>query len=141
MTKQRRDDEPEFQAPWEAHGWFADQVEADRSPELARLEADIDGSVLPAARRPGQVINPAVSNPYIAFVLVAAVAGSLGFAFVRVGSLGLTLAVGIPVGAICLAVVAVSVWRIPKWHSARRRARELARNEGVPFPRELRWYA
>ncbi|MFK4728115.1 hypothetical protein ROT00_00340 [Agromyces mediolanus] len=92
-------------------------------------------------RRPSVAWSPVMHNPYASLILVAAfswvgvfvvdreVAGDVGSwvwaCFMWLGS---------------LLILALTVWRIPKWHRARAAVRRHIAAHGGEMPDDLKWY-
>jgi hypothetical protein len=133
-----------IQLPWEDKGWYTDQQEASRNPEidekLGRREGVVPGT-LGSRNRPGMAINPAMNNPYIniapgvMFVWLA----WFGFDKLQENLVGAVLVASF-FGLGSLLIFVLSIIRIPSWHLSRRDAKAWVAEHGGEIPLELRWY-
>jgi hypothetical protein len=127
-----------IQLPWEAKGWYTDQQEASRNPDideqLGRRSGVIPGT-LGSRNRPGMAINPAMNNPYINIALAMVFVWLALFVF---GKLQENLLAAVLTacffGVISFVIVLVSVIRIPSWHRSRRDAKAWVAEHGGEIP-------
>lgn len=128
------------QLPWSEKGWYGDQRRAQRDPELERRIQESSPGMNPIGFRRDAPIRAAgrtMNNPYLNLIS-GVFACSFGvFLFVQVGPNvwgWLLLVVFVGMG---LFILVHELIRVPRWHRARRIAREYIAEHGGQMPDEL----
>ncbi|MFB2557061.1 hypothetical protein [Herbiconiux liangxiaofengii] len=145
QTPSKRGRRPNLQAPWSEKGWYSDEYEAARDPEVERVVEQAGRSLHPYGykdNRPGLAISPVFHNPYLNLPLTGVFVWGGLFLFEKLRDDAFVAAVVCLIffSLVALIGVVMSALRAPGWHRARRDVRAYIAEHGGPFPPELLWY-
>ncbi|GAA2445282.1 hypothetical protein [Agromyces soli] len=136
-----RERHPNVQLPWQAEGWYTDEVRAAEDPAIeAVVQASRRGRIDPRGSRS---LHPRamIHSPYLALLYVAAVLAGGLFLIVTVPDATFAWWMAGFMWFFGLMGLAIAVWRIPGWHRARAAVRRHIAEHGGEMPENLQWYS
>lgn len=133
------------QAPWSTTGWYSDEYWAARDPKLDELvQKEGRGRINPYGNyedRPGKAISAMMHNPCPTLAFVPVIVWFGLFLFDKSQNVLWWAIIQL---VLCLMasifVAAITAFRIPSWHRARKAAKGYVAEHGGTFPPELLWY-